>query len=118
MSNKTIQAVSVETKDNKLARLRQEYVLEHWPVFINAFPGSPGFVSEGAFEQKALEMLQLGIEAQVSVTGSPWDPDDLVYLASRPPKDFLSHLKSGYNRTQLVDTWRTVRDQLLMDMED
>lgn len=118
MGNTTVKDVIVETKDNKLARLRREYILEHWPLFLNEFPGLPGFINEGSFEQRALKMLELGKAAQVSVTGSPWAEDDLDTLLSRPPKDFLTYLKSEYNRKQLANTWRTTRDQLLMDMED
>lgn len=117
MSNQTVQSVVVETKDAKLARLRREYILEHWPKFLDKFPGMAGYAGEGPFQQKALEMLELGKAAQVSVTGSPWDPNDLEYLERRPAKDFLNHLKSNYNRVNLADQWRTVRDQYLLDTQ-
>lgn len=118
MANKTIQAVSIETKDAKLARLRKDYILVQWPAFLELFPGMPGFISNEVFEQKALDMLEYGKAAQVSVTGSNWAEDDLATLHARPGKDFLSHIRSSYNRTNLVSNWRTVRDQLLMDLEE
>lgn len=118
MSNKTVQSVVVETKDAKLARLRKEYILEQWPKFLDLFPGMKGYQGEGPLEQKALEMLELGKAAQVSVTGIPWDPEDLNTLLNRPAKDFLNHLKSNYNRINLADQWRLVRDKYLLDMDD
>lgn len=117
MGNTTIQSTMVETKDQKLARLRKEYILEQWPKFLDLFPGMPGYRGEAILEQKALEMLELGLAAQVSVTGSPWDPEDLEGLAARPPKDFLKHLKSNYNRINLADQWRIVRDNYLLDRQ-
>ncbi len=118
MSNKTVQSVSVETKDAKLARLRKDYVLVQWPKFLETFPGMPGFVSNAIFEQKALEMLELGKAAHVSVTGERWAEDDLDHLNGRPAKDFLNHIRSNYNRVNLASNWRLVRDQLLMDLDE
>ncbi|WDS62066.1 hypothetical protein [Pseudomonas phage D6] len=117
MGNTTIQSIEVETKDLKLARLRREYLLEQWPKFLDLFPGMPGFRGEAVLQQKALEMLELGKAAQVSVTGSPWDPEDLEHLERRPAKDFLNHLKSNYNRINLADQWRATRDQYLLDTQ-
>lgn len=118
MSNKTIQHVAVENKDTKLARLRKEYLLEQWPRFLELFPGMPGYQGEGPFEQKALEMLELGKAAQVTVTGLNWDPNDLHSLNSRPSKDFLRHLKSNYNRMNLAEQWRGVRDLYLLEQQE
>ncbi|QBJ02903.1 hypothetical protein MZD04_gp377 [Pseudomonas phage Psa21] len=115
MSNKTIVETRVETKDAKLARLRKEYILEHWPRFVELFPGMPGYRGDGPFEQKALEILELSKEAQVSITGQNWDPEDLDTLNNRPAKDFIKHIRSNYNRINLGNQWRVVRDQYLLD---
>lgn len=115
MGNQTIQSITVETTDQKLARLRKEYIMVEWPKFLDLFPGMPGYRTDAILQQRALEMLELGKAAQVSVTGSPWDPEDLDTLNNRPIKDFLNHLKSNYNRINLADQWRVVRDNYLLD---
>lgn len=118
MSNQTIQAVAVETKTDKLARLRKEYIIEQWPTFLKLFPGMPEYRGEGPLEQKALEMLELSYAAQVSIIGVKVPEEDLPSLLARPTKDFIKHLKSSYNRSNLADQWRLVRDQYLMDPEE
>lgn len=115
MSNKTVQSAVVENRDLKQARLRSEYVLTHWPRFLELFPGMPGYISQATFEQKALEMLELSKAAKVSVTGDRISEDSIEHLLARPAKDFLVHIRSSYNRTNLASNWRLVRDQLLLD---
>lgn len=118
MSKQTVQSVVVETKEDKLARLRKEYILEQWPTFLKLFPGMPEHRGEGPLEQKAVEMLELSYAAHVTIVGVPVAEDDMAALFSRPSKDFIKYLKSSYNRTNLADQWRIVRDQYLMDLEE
>jgi hypothetical protein len=118
MSKQTVQSVVVETKEAKLLRLRKEYILEQWPSFLKLFPGMPEFRGVGPLEQKAVEMLEHSYAAHVTITGVPVADEDLPALLVRPTKDFIKHLKSDYNRANLADQWRIVRDQFMMDLEE
>lgn len=118
MSNQTVQAVVVENKTDKLARLRRDYIIEQWPTFLKLFPGMPEYRGEGPLEQKAVEMLELSYAAHVTITGEKVKDEDMPALMVRPVKDFIKHLKSNYNRSNLADQWRLVRDQYVMDLEE
>lgn len=105
------------TQQKTQEELRDEFILVEWPRFIDLFPGSPKFEGEGPFEQKAIEMVALALSAGVGMTGSVLSDEELDLAARRPAKDFLNHIRSTYNRNNLMDLYRQTRDMYVLDKE-
>jgi len=97
--------------------LYKEFLLVEWPRFAELFPGSPKFESEGRFEQKATEMVALSIAAGCGITGTILSEEELELAARRPIKDFLTYIRSVYNRNNLMSQYRTTRDMYYLDNE-
>uniref|UniRef100_A0AB39CCC7 Uncharacterized protein n=1 Tax=Pseudomonas phage RVTF4 TaxID=3236931 RepID=A0AB39CCC7_9VIRU len=99
-------------------QLHEDFLMVEWPRFIELFPGSPKFEGEGVFEQKAVQMVELALAAGCGMTGAKLSEDELALAARRPAKDFLIHVRSTYNRNNLLSQYRTTRDLYLLDKED
>lgn len=97
--------------------LYHAFMTVEWPRFIELFPGSPKFEGEGLFEQKATEMVALAIAAGCGITGAKLSEEELELAQRRPVKDFLTHVRSTYNRTNLMSQYRTTRDMWQLDQE-